>query len=342
MVDTGKQLRGRAAVFATGPASIPVIAFGLSLSVTFVITYALCVVFYLLFPFAGSSHAVLTLFLPWFKLLSWQSFLLGLVESFVLGWYVALIFAPLFNVFARRFGGNSSDMKSINLHVEQLLSVLSARGVEKQLARLPGVVRAEVNGVSGSTTIVYDDSKIDLPAIKARIDQCGHHCGGELVPRHVCEPEDPPAAAAAAAAVHDHAIPAVKTKTEKPAHAAHADGMAHEMGHGAGMDMQSMARDMRNRFWIALVFSVPIFLYAPMGMDFIKLEPPFGLRLNVLLFVLASGAILYPVWPFMVAAYRALRNGVLNMAVLVILSVGTEAFYSNQVFTRKAGQNQPT
>jgi hypothetical protein len=104
MVDTGKQQRGRAAVFATRPASIPVIAFGLSLSVTFVITYALCVVFYLLFPDAGSGHAVLSLFLPWFKLLSWQSFLLGLVESFALGWYVALIFAPLFNVFARRFG----------------------------------------------------------------------------------------------------------------------------------------------------------------------------------------------------------------------------------------------
>ncbi len=219
-------------------------------------------------------------------------------------------------------------MKSTNLHVGQLLSVLSARGVEKQLAQLPGVVRAEVNCVSGSATIVYDESKIDLPAIKARVDQCGHHCGGELVPRHVCKPDDPPADAAAAAVVREHAIPAVKTKTETPAHAAHADSMAHEMGHGAGMDTQSMARDMRNRFWIALVFSVPIFLYAPMGMDFMKLEPPFGLRLNVLLFVLASGAILYPVWPFMVAAYRALRNGVLNMAVLVILSVGTGYLFS--------------
>lgn len=104
MVDTGKQQRGSAAVLVTRPASIPVIAFGLSLSVTFLITYALCVVFYLFFPDAGSGHAVLSLFLPWFKLLSWQSFLLGLVESFALGWYVALIFAPLFNVFARRFG----------------------------------------------------------------------------------------------------------------------------------------------------------------------------------------------------------------------------------------------
>jgi Cu2+-exporting ATPase len=99
--------------------------------------------------------------------------------------------------------------------------------------------------------------------------------------------------------------------------------MAHEMGHGAGMDMQAMVRDMRNRFLIALVFSLPIFAYSPMGMDFIRLTPPLGIRLDVFLFVLASAAILYPVWPFVIAAYRALRNGVANMAVLVVLSVGT-------------------
>ena len=46
------------------------------------------------------------------------------------------------------------------------------------------------------------------------------------------------------------------------------------------------------------------------------------------MFVLASAAILYPVWPFVVAAWRALRNGVLNMAVLVVLSVGTGYLFS--------------
>lgn len=46
------------------------------------------------------------------------------------------------------------------------------------------------------------------------------------------------------------------------------------------------------------------------------------------MFFLASAAILYPVWPFLVAAWRALRNGVLNMAVLVVLSVGTGYLFS--------------
>ena len=47
-----------------------------------------------------------------------------------------------------------------------------------------------------------------------------------------------------------------------------------------------------------------------------------------MLFFLASGAILYPVWPFLVAAYRSIRAGVANMAVLVVLSVGTGYLFS--------------
>jgi Cu2+-exporting ATPase len=104
--------------------------------------------------------------------------------------------------------------------------------------------------------------------------------------------------------------------------------MAHETGHGAGMDMQGMARDMRNRFWISLIFTVPIFIYSPMGDMFTPPVPPFGLDLNIWLFVFASAAILYPAWPFFVDAIRALRNGILNMAVLVLLSVGTGYLFS--------------
>jgi P-type Cu2+ transporter len=65
-----------------------------------------------------------------------------------------------------------------------------------------------------------------------------------------------------------------------------------------------------------------------MGGMFTPPAPPFGLPLNVWLFVLGSGAVLYPSWPFVVAAWRAVRNGVLNMAVLVVLSVGTGYLFS--------------
>ena len=98
--------------------------------------------------------------------------------------------------------------------------------------------------------------------------------------------------------------------------------MAHEMGHD-GMDLAAMVRDMRNRFWICLIFTIPIFIYAPMGGMFEPPAPPFGLELNPWLFFFASAAVLYPSWPFFVSAWRALRKGVLGMAALIVLSVGT-------------------
>jgi len=85
---------------AAAPAvRLPVIPLGLGLSLFFTITYVLCVVFDLLYPEQAMYQTWLRL-LPGFTWLTWPSFLLGLVESFAYGWYVALIFGPLFNLFA--------------------------------------------------------------------------------------------------------------------------------------------------------------------------------------------------------------------------------------------------
>jgi 2TM family of unknown function (DUF5676) len=82
--------------------SIPVVTLELSLSVFFVISYLICILGYLLFPSLPIEHAALSIFLPGFELLSWRSYFLGLVESFVWGWYIALVFGPLYNFFLRR------------------------------------------------------------------------------------------------------------------------------------------------------------------------------------------------------------------------------------------------
>lgn len=218
-------------------------------------------------------------------------------------------------------------MSKSTIEVAGLLSALSAAGVEKQLMRLRGVRKAEVNYVAGSATVTYDENVIDLAAIKAQIHACGYHCRGEMVPKHVCAPDDPadgpPAAVADHQESHHH-----DTHAEPEAQGDETAGMAHEMGHGGGMDMQAMVRDMRKRFWVCLAFTVPIFIYSPMGGLFTPPAPPFGLELNLWLFLLASIAVIWPSWPFFVAAWRALKNGVLNMAVLVVLSVGTGYLFS--------------
>jgi len=83
--------------------TIPVLALGMALSLFLVISYVLCVIGYLVFPGLPVNHAALAIFLPGFELLSWPTFLLGLVESFAWGWYITLIFGPLYNFFATRW-----------------------------------------------------------------------------------------------------------------------------------------------------------------------------------------------------------------------------------------------
>lgn len=80
---------------------LSLIAVGHATSLLLAITFTLCVVFDLLFP----SYAMFETWhklLPGFEWLSWKSFLLGLVESYAYGWYVALIWVPIYNVFARQ------------------------------------------------------------------------------------------------------------------------------------------------------------------------------------------------------------------------------------------------
>ncbi len=226
-------------------------------------------------------------------------------------------------------------MKTTTIDVGQIYDVLDPLLVEKRLLRLPGVTSVGVNIASGTATIGFDETHTTIEAIQADLIACGFHCRGEVVPRHLCVPNDttfPPAQPAAShhgshLASQRHGSTNEGNGPGKAPAMSH-DAMAHEMGHGDGMDMQAMVRDMRNRFWVALIFSVPIFLLQPMGMDFLRIDPPFGLNREILLFVFASAAILYPSWPFVVAAVRALRNGVLNMAVLVLLSVGTGYIFS--------------
>ena len=84
-------------------ARIPVLALGMGLSLFIVITYVLCVLFDLWLP-AQAMHPVWMPLLPGFTWLTWPSFFLGLIEVFAYGWYVALVFGPLYNFFAAKFG----------------------------------------------------------------------------------------------------------------------------------------------------------------------------------------------------------------------------------------------
>ena len=91
----------QATAVATVAPRIPLVPLGLALSLFLVISYLLCLLLGLVWP-DGGLHRPWLQFLPGFTWLTWPSFLLGLAESYAYGWYVALVFAPLFNAFAAR------------------------------------------------------------------------------------------------------------------------------------------------------------------------------------------------------------------------------------------------
>lgn len=82
-------------------AHIPIQALGWSLGLFLAITYTLCVVFDLVFP-GQTMTGLWAPLLPWVDRISLAGYALGVAETLLYGWFVALIFGPLFNFFAER------------------------------------------------------------------------------------------------------------------------------------------------------------------------------------------------------------------------------------------------
>ena len=79
-------------------------------------------------------------------------------------------------------------MKTATLDVGGMLSSLDYQAVEKQLGRILGVQRVTATVASNSVTVEYDETVTSVVALKAKINECGFHCTGQIVPKHVCEP----------------------------------------------------------------------------------------------------------------------------------------------------------
>lgn len=229
------------------------------------------------------------------------------------------------------------------------MSILDNAGVEKQIQRRDGVTKVDANFLSGTATIQYDEKKVAMDDIKTFVAECGYHCQGAAVPAHVCEVSKRNGKPFAPSAEHqDHPAPKppVPPPANQPAakdamgedHAGHSAekmpgdkaAMAEGMGHGTGESMEGMVRGMRNRFFVTLLLTIPIYLYAPMFVMLtgITLPVPFGVSKEILMFVLITPAVFYGGSVFYVGAWRALKNCVANMAVLVSLSVLAGYFFS--------------
>ena len=245
-----------------------------------------------------------------------------------------------------------------------LLRASSAAGLEDFLRRQRGVLDADANPVSQTVTVQYDESVLSGDAVRGLIERFGCSCGGEMVPCRICRDEQPAVMGSAipgghvhpraeeraghamagigmpAASAADHAV--AMPAAPSAGHAGHAMAghgeaavgemaqTAHAMGHGAGMSMDGMVRDMRNRFLVALILAFPVTAYSPLATGLVgaPLPTPFGVDPKLVMFVFATPAVLWSGQIFFVGAWRALRNRTLDMSVLVALSVGSAYVFS--------------
>lgn len=75
---------------------------GLAAGLFLAITFAACVLFDLVWP-AAAMHSMWMPLLPGFAWITWGNFILGLIETLAYGFWIALLFCPLYNYFAAKF-----------------------------------------------------------------------------------------------------------------------------------------------------------------------------------------------------------------------------------------------
>jgi P-type Cu2+ transporter len=204
------------------------------------------------------------------------------------------------------------------LHVGGLHYASEKSVVERALAARPGVVAVEANPVAQTATVTFDATETSVEALRSWVEECGFHCAGQSVPGHMCDPMAE-LGIAPEQVTHDHAA------TERAEH-------AHGHGHGghAGMSMEAMERDMRNRFVVALIFTIPIVLWSMVGTELLgtELATPFGIDHDVWQFLLSLPVVLWASSIFFTGAVAALRARTLDMMVLVAVAIGVGWLYS--------------
>ena len=247
----------------------------------------------------------------------------------------------------------NSTAESVVLHVGGLHWATTAHGVEQTLLTRPGVLAVDANAISQTATVTFDPTRTDVAELQGWVRECGYHCAGESQPTHVCVPRIEPAGHPGGHAAPDaHARHGGPGTTVPHGHGGHDQAASHAagvvisphdaMGHGGhgGMSMDAMVADMRNRFLVAAVLSVPITLFSPMGRDMLGfgLPAPFGLRDEVFALVLSLPVVFYAGWIFFDGAFRALRNRTLDMMVLVAIAIGAGWLYSLYVTLTGGGE----
>jgi Cu2+-exporting ATPase len=202
-----------------------------------------------------------------------------------------------------------------------------ARAVERALREQPDVTEVRLDWKNDIVHVIYNPASIGPEDIEEVIAQTGCDC----TPIGAEEEHSGTAVSPQRRMQHlGHGVDtqpiAMGTKHDRMQYEApatqddHGDHMGHDMSDPAMA--KAMERDMRNRFFIALVLTIPTVLYSPLGINLLGLRlPTFGLGENVIMLLLSTPVVFYSGWIFISGSYYSLRSRTLNMSVLIATGV---------------------
>lgn len=106
---------------------------------------------------------------------------------------------------------------------------------------------------------------------------------------------------------------------------------SHESHNHSGHDHHAhMVTDFRNKFFIILIFTIPIVLLSPMIQNFIGVDWQFTGD-SYIVAALATFVYFYGGWPFIKGAYDELKNKEPGMMTLIAMAISVAYFYSMAV-----------
>jgi Cu2+-exporting ATPase len=111
----------------------------------------------------------------------------------------------------------------------------------------------------------------------------------------------------------------VPTKTKRGAHKEHGDADKHK-GHKTNV--------FKTKFWVSLVLSIPVVLYAEVVQNLLNYQAPAFPGSSYLPLVLASIIFFYGGWVFIASAFRELKAKLPGMMTLIALAIFTAYIYS--------------
>jgi len=202
----------------------------------------------------------------------------------------------------------------IEVNIRNAYDASEYAGLEEYLRGLPGAIAVHLDRTRGVAHLGYDPAVTTPEALEGRLSRCGYRCDCYCRPGSVaqaCHPQ---------VGFEEHAEHIAVVKAEEHA----AMGHGEHAGHGA-----AMVADLFRRLIISTLLSLPLIIFSPIGGNLgLPGKPPFGLSMGLFGFLLATPVVWWGGWPFISAAWRALRIGEVNMMTLIALGILVSYAYS--------------